>query len=574
MKQIFTQSFSKKAVFVLSCLFAVSKASAQGIVTIKPEFFHVDASKGLILINTPSPQLLTQNEALKVLVSGAHQYTLAEPVVSVDTRQAYRVTEGSSTYTAYFTQIPVLQISTRHQIVDTPSRYANFSLTDAKGTTVQAAMGIEIRGGFSQSYPKKSYELTLWTDTVGTSGRDIALLGMRTDNKWNLQALYNDPLRARIKAANELWQDMNQVYYKDLEPSAKSGISLVYTEVFLNDKYQGIYALTERVDRKQLKLKKYTTKIMGELYKGVDWDGATTFTAVSGIDNSSATWSGFEYKEPSEQTEWQTLHDFVDFVVNSSDATFYSQYKTRFKLENAVDYFIFLNLMRATDNTGKNIYIAKYKPNEPYFYVPWDLDGVLGNDWAGQHNTTTNDILTNGLYKRLMKDTPDSEFRGALAARWLALRATVLTKEAILTKLKTNNDYLLANNTYEREHLAWPAYQYNPAEETYPATWLTSRLAYLDAAFKPVTNGVLGTQGPAQAVALQLYPNPASGSISVEFGTGPYQLSVQNMNGKTLLQTSIASGRSQVAIQSLPAGMYMVRVKSATSTAVQKLVVN
>ncbi|MGI4741565.1 MAG: CotH kinase family protein [Janthinobacterium lividum] len=547
---------------------------AQGIVTIKPEFFHVDAGKNLILINTPNPQLLTQREALRVLVSGEHQYTLAEPVVSVDTRQAYRVTEGGSTYTAYFTQIPVLQISTRHQIVDTPSRYANFSLTDTKGTTVQTAMGIEIRGGFSQSYPKKSYELTLWTDTVGTSGRDIALLGMRTDNKWNLQALYNDPLRVRIKAANELWQDMNQVYYKDLEPSAKSGISLVYTEVFLNDQYQGIYALTERVDRKQLKLKKYTTKIMGELYKGVDWDGATTFTAVSGIDNSSATWSGFEYKEPSEQTEWQTLHDFVDFVVNSPDNTFYSQFKTRFKLENAVDYFIFLNLMRATDNTGKNIYIAKYKPNEPYFYVPWDLDGVLGNDWAGQHNTTTNDILTNGMYKRLMKDTPDSEFRGALAARWSALRATVLTKEAILTKIKTNNDYLLANNTYEREHLAWPAYQYDAAEETYPATWLTSRLAYLDAAFKPVTNGVLATQGPAQAVALQLYPNPASGSLSVEFGTGPYQIMVQDMSGKNLLQTNVASGRSQVSIQSLPAGLYLVRVKSATSTAVQKLVVN
>ena len=328
MKQIFTLLFSKKTVFILSCLTGAGRVNAQGIIIIKPEYFHVDASKSLILINTPGQRLLAKNDTLKVLSSGGHQYTLATPVVSPDTKTAYRVTEGGRRYTAYFTRIPVVQISTTHQIVDTPSVNASFSLTDTSGVTMQSAMGIEIRGGFSQSFPKKSYELTLLTDTLKNKGQDVALLGMRTDNKWNLQAMYNDPLRLRIKAANELWQDMDQLYYKAQEPSAKNGIALAYTEVFLNGQYQGIYALTERVDRKQLKLKKYTTKIQGELYKGVDWtEGATTFSAVPNIDNSSSTWGGFEYKEPSEQTEWKTLHDFVDFVENSSDTDFYSQYK-------------------------------------------------------------------------------------------------------------------------------------------------------------------------------------------------------------------------------------------------------
>ena len=572
MNQTLTQLFSRKIVFVISCLAGVGPAGAQGIATINPEFFHLDTGKKLILINAPGPPLLP-DDTLRVLASGRHRYTLAEPATGFSSRRAYRVADSSGTYTAYFTRIPVVQISTGHPIVDAPGVNATFSLTDTSGVTTRSALEIEIRGGSSQGFPKKSYELSLLTDTLTGNGQDIALLGMRTDNKWNLQAMYNDQLRLRLKTANELWQDIHQIYYKNQEPSAKNGIALAYTEVFLNGQYQGLYALTERVDRKQLRLKKYTTKIQGELYKGVGWEeGATTFSAVPAYDNSRALWGGFEYKEPSEQTEWKTLHDFVDFVKNSPDSTFQKQYGQKFRLENAVDYFIFLNLMRATDNTGKNVYIARYKLNEPYYYVPWDLDGVLGNDWQGLNVNVTNDILTNGMYRRLSQDA-GGEFWTALTSRWAALRATVLTQEAILAKLNKNSNYLMANNVYERERLAWPAYRYQLAQLAYPATWLARRLTYLDAAFKPRVSSLLATKGAADAAPLQLYPNPASGTLHVAFGPAPYQLLVQDLSGRTLLQANVAGGPSHLPIGTLAPGLYVVRAKSATATATQKLVV-
>lgn len=576
MKQISSLLFSKKITFVISCLVGAGSASAQGVVTIKPEFFHLDTGKKLILINAPFPQLPAPGNMVKVLASGGHRYTLAQPATSLSPRQAYRVAEGDSAYTAYFTRIPVIQLATKRRIVDDPAVFATFSLTDTSGVTTRAGLEIEIRGGSSQGFPKKSYELSLLTDTLAAKSQDMSLLGMRADNKWNLQAMYNDQLRLRLKTANELWEDMHQVYYKAQEPSAKNGIALAYTEVFLNGRYQGLYALTERIDRKQLKLKKYTTTIQGELYKGVDWsDGAATFSALPNYDNRNSLWGGFEYKEPAEQTEWKSLHDFVDFIENSSDTDFYRQYKTRFNLENAVDYFLFLNLMRATDNTGKNIYIAKYKPNEPYYYVPWDLDGVLGNDWQGLNTNVTNDILTNGMYKRLFKGAPGEEFWIALTNRWAALRNTVLTQDALLDKLNRNSNYLLANNVYEREQLAWPAYRYQPAQLAYPATWLASRLTYLDSFLQPrvSTAATLATKSAASAASLQLYPNPASGTLNVAFGTGPYQLLVQDLSGRTLLQTNVAGGNSHLPISTLAPGLYLVRAKSATATAAQKLVV-
>lgn len=573
MKGLLIHFLSKKVLFTTLFLATAGAACAQGSLAIDPKFVHVDSVKHLVLINTPVHQLHVEHDALHALQLGKQEFVFAQPLARVSTNQAYPATVGKTNYAVYFTQLPIITINTHNQIVDEPRVYAAFSLIDTAGTTTNSAMGIEFRGGSSQGLPKKSYELDMWADTLGTDSQDLSLLGMRTDNKWNLQAMYTDQLRLRSKVAYELWGEMNKLYYQDKEPEAKNGIAMAYAEVFVNDSYQGLYSLTERVDRKQLKLKKYNKGIMGELYKGVRAaDEATTFMDVPPIDNSSLTWSGFEYKEPSEQTDWTNLRGFVDFVLNGSDADFYSQYKNYFRQDNAVDYFIFLNLLRAADNTGKNLYIAKYKPKEPYYYVPWDLDGTFGNDWQGYNDAVTNDLLSNGFYDRLRKDYSPTGFQMALATRWAELRASVITKEHIVAKITQQNQYLLTNSAYEREHLAWPDYQYDKAQLTYPADWLTRRIAYLDTVFT-VPNAVLSAAEAAPVAQLQVYPNPASGYLSVAVGSAPCQLTIRDVSGKVVKHLAVAGGTTTLAINELPKGLYLVSMTSQAATAVHKLVV-
>jgi spore coat protein H len=573
MNPLFVLDYIKKLFVLLLLTLVVPKACAQGIITINPLFCHADSAKKMLLVNAPIHQLLpavSDTDSIRVLVSGSRQYMLLHPVAKLSTRISYRATSQGATYTIYFTQVPVLAFSTRHQIVDAPSVYAHLVLTDTTGIRAQSATGIEFRGDYSQIYPKKSLELSLWSDTLGAASRDLSLLGMRTDNKWNLQAMYNDQARVRLKVANELWQDINHVYYKDQEPSAHSGIDFVYTEVFINDSYQGIYALTERMDRKQLKLKKYSQGIKGELYKGAISGVAGAFLSAPTFDNNSLTWGGFEYKEPSEVTDWTNLHGFVNFVVNSSDNDFYSQYKSRFNLDNAVDYYLFINLLRATDNMVKNFYIARYKTNEPYFYLPWDLDGVLGNDWSGANANIIDGILSNGFYDRLAKDYSANGFQAALSRRWSSLRTSVVTEEYISAKIKANNEYLVQNNVYEREERTWVHYQYDPNQASYPIAWLKSRLAYLDAAFKPTTTL---SASKATDLALHLYPNPTSEYVCVESKSIPCQLSIQDVAGKTVLQSVLTSSVSRIAVGNLPKGLYLVNLKTSTVAEVHKLLI-
>ena len=300
---------------------------------------------------------------------------------------------SSDQFVLYFTPLPIISIETNNIIVDEPKVQAVFTYSDNE-QTLSSNIGIEIRGGASQSYPKKTYDIEFWDDETGNLNVDMKFGQLREDDDWILDALYNEPLRLRSYTANKLWKQIQVPYYVNYEPKAKPGADVMYVEMFLNGVYNGLYNLSEPIDRKQLKIKKFNDNLRGELYKGYTW-GASTFTSLPSYNNNSRVWGGYEFEYPksSEITDWSSLYQFTNFVINSSELEFENDIWSRFEKDNFINYFLFLNLIRATDNTGKNIYLAKYKQGEPYFYIPWDLDGCFGTIWNGTNSNITDDIL-------------------------------------------------------------------------------------------------------------------------------------------------------------------------------------
>nr|WP_262904707.1 CotH kinase family protein [Hymenobacter lucidus] len=554
-------------------LFPAVQATAGDTLAIAPAYYHIDQAHHLIVINKSVAALNTESPGAKTHLRLDQTYTFPQPQAVWQTNVSYLVELGGTPYKLYFTALPVAHISTRHAIVDSPSVYAQFSLSESNGTVTQSDLGVEIRGAYSQSFPKKSFELSFWNDTTGAVSRDLSLLGLRTDNKWNLQALYNEPMRLNSKVANELWKEMHQVYYKSAEPDAVSGIAMTYVELFVNEEYRGLYALTERVDRKQLKLKKYSNGIKGELYKGSDWGGAVTFTGLPPFDNTSDIWGGFEYKHPEEEINWTNLYNFVSFVKNSPNEEFYRDYAKRFDITSAVDYYLFLNLTRAADNTGKNIYIAKYKTGDPYFYVPWDLDGVFGNNWAGQPDTVTTDLLGNGFYDRLLQDCSPTGFRALVHKRWVELRKNVITQPRIVEKFRANHAYLRTNNVYEREGSTWSGFPFDEAHLTFIGAWVQSRLSYLDGAFGQHQQcaSVLSATSAVAATGVQLYPNPATDFLSVEAHTPEAEVILRDISGKIVLQARLKSGSTTLDVRHLAKGLYVATVLTNKTVKTEKI---
>ncbi len=393
----------------------------------------------------------------------------------------YTLTTGSDSYKFYRTQLPIININTNGgEIIDPEKIAADFVLYETGKDPFESIIGIEIRGGLSVTFPKKSYGIELWEDTAGTTYNE-SFLGMRSDDDWILDAMYNEPAKLRDFVSHDLWLDMARYHYSAQEPDITFGIKREYVEIFINGNYGGVYWFGEKMDRKQLALEKYDAGLRGELYKGDDWGEGTLYNSLEPFDNNSPFWSGFEADYPDDigEVDWTNLHDFVDFVINSDDATFNAEMNTRMDLPNLIDYFIFVNVIFAQDNVGKNIFTGRYDQNTPYFHVAWDMDSSWGNNFIGDRAEPATYALFNGMYRRLQGN---ADFITALKARWIDLRADLLSDASLEARFVAAHNYLSSNGVYEREALDANLIQkpYNPAEIDFITAWLKERNTYLD----------------------------------------------------------------------------------------------
>jgi spore coat protein H len=453
-------------------------------------------------------------------------------------------------------QVPSITIQTEDEILDEPKVLGTFTYIDPNGEIISSNIGIEIRGGFSQSYPKKTYDIEFWNDATGTETLDVQFGELRDDDDWVLDAMYNEPLRLNSFITHKLWLEMNQLYYADQEPKAKSGADVMYVEVTINNEYQGIYLLSEQVDRKLLKLKRNNnTVIRGELYKAYNNDDAVFFNDTDELpDNSSNTWSGYEFRYPSDFIDWQNAEELVDFVANSTDDAFTSEAENRFDFKNLMDYFILLNVARILDNRGKNIYLSRYDANEPYFLAPWDLDGSWGLLWDGSDDTNTQDVLSNNLFDRIIENDV-SGFRQKISDRWTSLRSSILSDEALENRINSTNQFLIANQVYENEESAWE-YEYAESDLEYIHDWIGDRLEFLDRYFKDIT-GVVNQAN----ISFEIYPNPAYDYLIVRGNfKNMDEVRVYNIFGNLIKKEEKLSEDKTLFIQDLSPGTYIIEI--------------
>ncbi len=72
---------------------------------------------------------------------------------------------------------------------------------------------------------------------------------------------------------------------------------------------------------------------------------------------------------------------------------------------------------------------------------------------------------------------------------------------------------------------------------------------------------------------LRLLPNPASNNVMIETAISAGRFSVMDMIGRLVLQGNITTSRTEIDLQGLTAGIYLVKVEGEGSVAVKKLVV-
>lgn len=371
------------------------------------------------------------------------------------------------------------------------------------------------RGGSTNTADKHKRNYKIKSINFKGKSQDISLLGMREDNNWIMDAGQIDLFRLRNRIATEIWNDFaTKPYYTSKEPKAKSGVAGKVVEVILNNEYRGIYSLTEAMDRKELKLKKYDDKnqeFHGQLWKVSSWDKATFWDIDKDYDNTQETWHAFETKYPDIEdvnpTDYSPLYEAIDFVVNSNDEAFKKEVGDYFDIPVLIDYQLFQETLKPVDNNGKNMYWGIYDvaKSKKLTLAIWDLDASVGQDWRCSTPLHPDYVLPNtdlrvkdgfNLYHRLSSLNVDN-YNEKVASRYQELRKTYFSEENLISRYQGYYDMLVKSGAASREECKWSkdsdigGYPLNfKSEIEYIKNWIINRLNYLDTNQFPVSTNI------------------------------------------------------------------------------------
>lgn len=389
----------------------------------------------------------------------------------------------------YFTTLPLVHIHTETKIRDEPKviswaelQYAEKCAGNSKTLMYTTFAGIEIRGRTSAQHEKKSYGLELWENRY-RNDQSAPLLGMRYGEDWILDAMYIDPLRMRNKLSFEIWEKMwsgkSETPWRTVNP----GIRCEFVELFINQRYMGLYCLSEKLDEALINLSAGRPGGEGVIYKTIDWNGgATAFQTYNSEPCEAMIWEGWEQVYPDHLFCWEPLAELRKTVVLDEDEVFIEKIDSLIDLECAAEYYLFTNLILAHDNIIKNYYLARYPDESRFLMMPWDLEGSWGIMWDGGESSTKG-ILENNLYNRLWELDVEG-FNDLLESRWNSYRESIFLLDSMLAPAIFYSALLKRSGAIERENSRWQGVEIDIDHELqHLSQWTTLRLEYLDQVF-------------------------------------------------------------------------------------------
>lgn len=435
-------------------------------------------------------------------------------------------------------KIPVVELTYEETAFNTETFIpATFAFNTVAGRS-EYNCSIRHRGGSSTVFAKPNYAIKFY-DAAGQS-LDVSFLDMRSDNHWILDAAAGDHSKMRNRVSMDLWLDFSQKpYHYDREKKAINGVRGDFVEVYVNGGYFGLYCLSEKVDRKQLKLKKFGTDsatgktyYRGLLYKALYSDNTRTpfFYYNKDVPSSDLIpeWDGMKNEYPDvrddEPWSWDPLLTSVKKVAFSS-SSFRTNVETHFDLPVFYDYVLFIDLMCALDNVGKNYYCWFYdytSGDKRLGYTPWDMDATWGRNWAGEPSDPERVMNNRSNFHARMLASYDG-YEDILRDRYHDLRHTYWAEDSLLAYFDHYFDLFEETGVFDREYQRWRNTNCRVSileeEKTYIHNWIHDRLTYLDQEYNydpdyyPAEIDTI-QMNPSASISYDLYGHQILGSAS------------------------------------------------------------
>jgi hypothetical protein len=481
-----------------------------------------------------------------------------------------------STYAQLNTsKLPIFIINTKGQIIsDEPKILAGLKvvfngegkenkLTDAQ-FHYDSFVGIEYRGSSSQMFPKKGLGIELRTEKG--ENNPIALCGLPEDSDWILFASYNEKSLIHNVLTMSLARQMGM-----------NASRTKYVEVVINDVYQGVYVLMEKIKVDKNRVDIATLKpedIAGDELSGgyivkIDKGTGTNYgTFRSNYTNINGFANQYYYHLP--KTINDTQRNYIRaYIRKFEDAIYGKDYKNELNgyaqyvdLSSFAKMFIVNEVSRNIDGYRISSYFSKDKDSKGGKLTaspPWDYDISYGNAdycqgsrydlWAYKFNEICprDGFQVPVFWERMVSDP---KFIGELRNIYFEQRKTggVLDHDRIvkeIDELKSNLGEAAVRNFQKWPIIGtyvWPSPQPVPStwdlEIVELKNWIFNRLTWMDRNF-PEEFVLTANELPTENLHVTAFPNPFVDKLQVKILSQSIQkaeVSFTDITGRIILR--------------------------------------
>ena len=352
--------------------------------------------------------------------------------------------------------LPIIYIDTKGHEITQNKVDASMSITNGQ---YDGAVTIKLRGNSSLMMPQKKFSIT--TRTADGRKNNVSLFGMTAEHDWVLLNTYTDISLLRDPLAMHLWRSMGH-----WAPGTQT------VEVVLNDRYIGVYVLTEkikqgkeRLDIASLKAEDSDGRELSGGYilcvdkydandntfaskqKGVSLHGQTGMGMIpfgAGGMNNGVVWT-IKYPDKDKITDVQQkyienyIHEFESVMAGPDFADPDKGYAAYIDVSDFVDFIIHSEFMHNADMYVSSTYLYKTKTNADgtggklHAGPVWDYNFSMGNCTFGlcnvidawSYNGKDQGIIP-AFWQKLMSDP---KFVDEVRKRYTELRKTILSTE-------------------------------------------------------------------------------------------------------------------------------------------------
>jgi len=368
---------------------------------------------------------------------------------------AYQIMAYTDTEFSYaqivFTGLPVVTMQPDAEIGYEDVK-ASVSFCAPGGGAVSGAV-THLRGAGSRLSEKKSYKIDFVHGTKdSTAFVEVPGIGTADDVILLAGVMDNSLMRDRLS-----W-DIYAMIAEEDEPYGPRKTQ--YVELFVGDRYMGLYLMMEPVDDGEELVKAHVNApTTDSVYRTaqIDYAGERAY-----VENPMREGSIYElYHAPAQGHEFDALKPYLALEQLPAGAEYDAEFERlameHIDLDSILRYYLFVQGGGMSDNVYNNMYVIAQRENGRlvYRFAPWDMDLTWGRFKDSESGDFYHELFSFETAQRMIDVDAGGVTRKALAAMWAQMRETVFNEETVQALVDGYVSELDASGAYVRDALRW-----------------------------------------------------------------------------------------------------------------------